>query len=101
VAQPRLPAGAVPARDGPWVDTTGVDARVSDPLFSTSELGHQITHCFLDDDTVDTAERLASVLEKRWASGVVTPRFAAPFHALVPYAWDRFALNLAPLNAAP
>ena len=53
-------------------------------------MGLQITYCFLDDDPVDTARRLAPVLEKRWSSGEVRPLFAAPFHTLVPHAWDRY-----------
>jgi hypothetical protein len=76
---------AVPGVAGAWWATTVA----SDPLFSTAEIGQQVTYCFLDDDPVATAKRLAPVLEARWSSGVVTPRFAAPFHTLVPHAWDR------------
>ena len=35
-------------------------------------------------------ERLRPALEQRWSSGEVSPLFAAPFHTLVPHAWDRF-----------
>jgi len=75
----------VPGVAGTWWAAT-VE---TDPLFSTAEVGQQITYCFLDDDPVDTAKRLSPVLEQRWSSGAVTPRFAAPFHAVVPHAWDR------------
>jgi hypothetical protein len=75
----------VPGVAGAWWATTVA----STPLFSTAEMGQQITYCFLDDDPVDTAGRLAPSLEQRWSSGAVTPLFAAPFHTLVPHAWDR------------
>jgi hypothetical protein len=61
----------------------------SAPLFSTAEMGRQITYCFLDDDPVDAAPQLQPALEQRWSSGEVRPLFAAPFHTVVPHAWDR------------
>jgi hypothetical protein len=76
---------AVPGVAGAWSATTVA----CDPLFSTAATGQQITYCFLDDDPVDTATRLASVLRSRWSSGAVTPLFAGPFHTLVAHAWDR------------
>ena len=70
----RRPAevAAWPARGGP--------PQSRRPLFASAQAGQQITYCFLDDDPVDTAERLRPVLEKRWTSGAVEPLFAAPFH---------------------
>ena len=50
----------------------------------------QITFCFLDDDPVSSADRLRPVLEKRWGDGATAPLFAAPFHSVVPYAWERY-----------
>jgi hypothetical protein len=52
--------------------------------------GVQVTFCFLDGDPVETAERLRRPLERRWASGNVVPLFAAPFHTVVPFEWERF-----------
>ena len=77
---------AVPGVAGAWWATTVVVA----PLFSTAPVGQQITFCFLDGDPVDAAARLRPALEQRWSSGAVTPLFAAPFHTLVPHAWDRY-----------
>jgi hypothetical protein len=52
--------------------------------------GQTISYCFLDDDPVPTAERLRPVLEKRWSDNGIEPLFAAPFHPVVPYEWDRY-----------
>jgi hypothetical protein len=52
--------------------------------------GTQVSYCFLDDDPVATAQRLRKPLEQRWAKGAVSPLFAAPFHTVVPFEWDRF-----------
>ena len=49
----------------------------------------QITLLFLDDDPVVVAGRLRPQLEARWASGEATALWAAPFHTVVPYEWDR------------
>jgi hypothetical protein len=50
----------------------------------------QVTFCFLDDDPVATAARLAPVLDKRWAEGDLRPGLAAPFHVVVGYDCDRY-----------
>jgi hypothetical protein len=50
----------------------------------------QITYCYLDDDPVEAAVRLRSVMEKRWAGARVTALLAAPFQTIVPYEWDRY-----------
>lgn len=50
----------------------------------------QVTLLFLDDDPVAVAGRLRLRLEARWASGAAAPIWAAPFHTVVPYAWDRY-----------
>jgi hypothetical protein len=52
--------------------------------------GLQIAYCHLDDEPVAAAKRLRPVLEKRWADTGVVPLLAAPFQAIVPYAWDRY-----------
>jgi len=51
--------------------------------------GLQVTYCYLDDDPVTVAGLLRRPLEQRWAAGQVTPLFAAPFHTLVPFEWER------------
>src|SRR5262245_31243567 len=52
--------------------------------------GLRITYCYLDDDPVETAERLRPVMEKRWVDAGLVPLLAAPFHTIVPYEWDRY-----------
>jgi hypothetical protein len=60
--------------------------------FSTGadNTGLQIACCYLDDDPVETAERLRRVLEQRWADGPAVGLLAAPFHTVVPYEWGRY-----------
>jgi hypothetical protein len=58
--------------------------------FSTAGIGQQITYCFLDDDAIETAERLRSVLEQRWKVAGIQPLLAAPFYPIVPYEWERY-----------
>ena len=62
-----------------------VDARLA-----SAPAGQTISYCFLDCDPVSAAERLRPALEKRWSEGDIEPLLAAPFHALVPYEWDRY-----------
>ncbi|OBF30047.1 hypothetical protein A5724_24730 [Mycobacterium sp. ACS1612] len=71
---------------GVWsAASQAVDARLAN-----APAGQTIFYCFLDDDPVATAERLRPVLEKRWKNTNVEPLFAAPFHPVVPYDWDRY-----------
>lgn len=58
--------------------------------FSSAAIGQQITYCFLDDDPVETAERLRPALEQRWQAKHIQPLLAAPFYSIVPYEWDRY-----------
>jgi hypothetical protein len=58
--------------------------------YSTDSRGMQITYCYLDDDPVATAERLAVHLRQRWASSDAVGLLAAPFHTLVPFDWSRY-----------
>jgi hypothetical protein len=51
--------------------------------------GRQITYCYLDDDPVQTAERLKEPLRRRWASGEAKGLLAAPFYPIEPFHWDR------------
>jgi hypothetical protein len=60
------------------------------PALASAPAGQQLTYCFLDDDPVATAERLRPVLETRWKATHIEPLFAAPFHPVVPYEWDRY-----------
>jgi hypothetical protein len=50
----------------------------------------QLTFCFLDDDPVAVATRLAPVLAGRWRTEEVHPVLAAPFFCVVPFDWDRY-----------
>jgi hypothetical protein len=58
--------------------------------YSTDAGGIQITYCYLDDEPVATAERLAEHVRHRWASGETVGLLAAPFHTLAPFDWERF-----------
>ncbi len=65
-------------------------ARSLPTALSSAEAGQQMTYCFLDDDPVATAERLRPVLQQRWLAADIKPLLAAPFHAIVPYEWERY-----------
>jgi hypothetical protein len=90
-----LERGEAPAQDltevagvgGVWW-ATGIPAEF--PAVTFDHSGLQVTYCFLDDDPADTGERLRPTLEKRWASHAVEPLFAAPFHTIVRYEWNRY-----------
>ena len=60
--------------------------RPGDTRFASTEHAH-LTVCYLDGDPAATAARLAEVLPARWASGGAVPLLAAPFEAVVPWAW--------------
>jgi hypothetical protein len=57
---------------------------------ASAPAGQTISYCFLDDDPVLTAERLRPALEKRWGDTSIEPLFAAPYHTVVPYEWNRY-----------
>ncbi|SPM35355.1 hypothetical protein ASJ79_05240 [Mycobacterium rhizamassiliense] len=61
-----------------------------DERLAAAPPGQLFTYCFLDDDPVAVATRLRAALERRWQSVDVTPLFAAPFHPVIPYEWDRY-----------
>ena len=47
-----------------------------------------ITVIYLDDDPLATTKALASLVEERWASGVVRPLFAGPLRTMIQWeAW--------------
>jgi hypothetical protein len=82
---PVAPLLAVPGVAGAW-RYTGTGSRHE--RFASTE-GLRLDVCYLDDDPVVTAARLAPVLAERWASGDTVPVLAAPFVTVVPWAWDR------------
>lgn len=76
---------AVDGVAGTWsVESQPVDAKLA-----SARPGQVLTYCFLDDDPVEVAGRLAPVLAERWAGSSVEPLLAAPFYPIVPYQWDR------------
>ncbi len=77
----------VPGVGGAW---WGGGQQMRRPFTTRSNTGLQLTYCFLDDDPVQTADRLLPVLEKRWARSGIHPLLAAPFQVIVPYEWDRY-----------
>ncbi|RYD84504.1 MAG: hypothetical protein EOP61_40035, partial [Sphingomonadales bacterium] len=52
--------------------------------------GRRISYCYLDEDPVAAAGPLGEAMRRRWASGAVKGLLAAPFHSVVPFAWDRY-----------
>jgi hypothetical protein len=85
----------IPGVAGAWWGE-GIELDRRDPHFSTVDgrpysqaRGLQITYCFLDDDPIDTAQRLRGILEKRWADTGVLPLLAAPFFPVVGSDYDR------------
>jgi hypothetical protein len=61
-----------------------------DEKMASAQAGQSITYCFLDDDPVDTAQRLRPVLATRWERAGIEPLLAAPFYPVVPHKWDRY-----------
>jgi hypothetical protein len=51
--------------------------------------GRQLTYCYLDEDPVAVAMRLAAAVQQRWASAAVNGLLAAPFYAITPFEWAR------------
>ncbi len=74
----------VPGVAGVWWSTGAAS-----PLASADTTGLQLTYCYLDDDPIETAARLAGVVAERWTDGRADPLLAAPFHTVVPYDWGR------------
>jgi hypothetical protein len=89
-----LETGATAAPDVLDIDgVAGVWSAASHSVHSglaKDPAGQTISYCFLDDDPVETAERLRPALEKRWSENGVAPLLAAPFHPVVPHEWDRY-----------
>lgn len=83
------------ATPAPLVDVDGVAGAWSTislevpARLASAPAGRTLTYCFLDDDPIRVAERLAPVLRQRWHDSGVDPLLAAPFHAVVPHDWDR------------
>ena len=81
---------------GTVVDAEGVagawwhEGMITETPFTIDSRGLQVTLFFLDDDPVEVAEAIRPPLEERWKRGDVVPLLAAPFHLVVPFAWDRY-----------
>jgi hypothetical protein len=67
-----------------WFQGIGVDTPIA-----VDRRGLQISYCFVDDDPVEVAARLAAPLAQRWRDGALEPMLAAPFYAVVPFEWGR------------
>jgi hypothetical protein len=77
----------VPGVGGAWWG----GAEPLEPPFTTRDnSGLHVSYLFLDDEPVEVAKRLRPSLERRWSSTGSEPLFAAPFHSLVAYEWDRY-----------
>ncbi|MDG4668523.1 hypothetical protein [Mycobacterium sp. 236(2023)] len=70
---------------GVWsASTLCVDAELA-----SAKSGQHLTYCFLDDDPVTVARRMAPVLTRRWEDAGTQPLLAAPFYPVIPHEWDR------------
>jgi hypothetical protein len=69
----------VPGVAGVWVYATSPDLRR--PMFTEGIL--RITICYLDDEPVTVAERLASMLDRMWDGVPTRLLLAAPFESIV------------------
>jgi len=69
---------------GVWRFAAGHDRN---PRFDDNH-GRTLTICYLDDDPVMVASRIAARLAARWAHGRTVPMLAGPFQAVVPWSWD-------------
>jgi hypothetical protein len=77
----------VPGVGGAWWGR----AEPLEPPFTTRDNSDlHVSYLFLDDEPAEVAKRLRSRLEQRWSTTDNEPLFAAPFHSLVAYAWDRY-----------
>jgi hypothetical protein len=77
----------VPGVGGAW----WMNGVALEPPHSTGDnSGLQITYCYLDEDPVETGDRLRGYLEKRWAHSETEPLLAAPFHLISNYEWGRY-----------
>jgi hypothetical protein len=92
-----LESGAMPQPDA-TTDLIGVEGVAGvwsaasqgvDASLASAPAGQTITYCFLDDDPVATAKRLQPVVTARWERRGTAGLFAAPFHPVVPYEWER------------
>ncbi len=83
------------ASPAPLVEVDGVagawwgEGIATETPFPIDRRSQQLTYLFLDDDPEAVAELLVSALQRRWVHAGPVPLFAAPFHLVVPFAWDR------------
>jgi hypothetical protein len=86
----RLPARVlpdlvdVPGVAGAWVYATSPDLRRS--MFTEGIL--RITICYLDEEPVTVAHRLASTLDQVWDAVPTRLLLAAPFESIVRWDWE-------------
>jgi len=86
----RLPDGVladlvdVPGVAGAWVYATSPDLRR--PMFTEGIL--RITICYLDEEPVTVADRLASTLDRVWDVVPTRLLLAAPFESIVRWDWE-------------
>ena len=86
----RLPAGVladlvdVPGVAGAWVYATSPDLRRS--MFTDGIL--RVTTCYLDEEPVTVAHRLASILDRVWDVVPTRLLLAAPFESIVRWDWE-------------
>lgn len=89
----RLPAGVlsglgqVPGVAGAWAYATSPDLRR--PMFTDGIL--RTTVCYLDDEPVAVAERLAATIPDLWRATGTTVVLAAPFESVVRWDWEGVA----------
>jgi hypothetical protein len=61
------------------------------PSDDFSKSGYSVTLVYLDEDPVEVARSIGSLLTDRWERRALTPALAAPFVTLRPFEWARHA----------
>jgi hypothetical protein len=77
----------VPGVGGAW---WGAAEPLGPPFTTRDNSGLHVSYLFLDDEPAAVAKRLRPRLEQHWLITGNEPLLAAPFHSLVPYAWNRY-----------
>jgi hypothetical protein len=83
VVGPKAPELAEPTKPAEPTATTP-------PAGTGESLAEEIMVVYLDEDPVETAERIEDVLAPRWEKTGLRPRLAGPFETISPWSWDWF-----------
>ncbi len=81
-----IPSGLVEVEGvaGVWTYATAPDLRRR--MFTKGRIG--LTVCYLDDDPVAVADRLAPTVNRLWSAAPTRMLLAAPFESIIKWDWD-------------